>query len=714
MKVTFPSNTASTLEMIDFPEEVIKGAYNVFKLATSDTDGFVSKVYCDFNDSNGEQNIFSGVSNDYGNSDFRKAVTYTEDGNYNIECKVYDNEGLATNFSKSFTIGTVVVEPVEEEVVVEDTNTSCSIDSIWEQREGFNPAYCPSVGDDGAILLPFSPWTNGRLGGDGYYDGNSIITKSKYDLLGKTIQIKFSLDGVDNYFASYIGLSLTTPMPYTYLSTDHVWSITTLVEHNRAIYYQMVIDSEGLYSLTISYIGYGQSDISTKSGTLTAEQISAASETNIFFTNGDNYGGVSANATLYEMQIIENLSSTTCDFSSDNWEQRDVNYLSGATYSFENEQHILNGAVWNNGCDRLQPGCDGNGIVTKTSCNMLGQTIKTKFKVNSDLYAAYWVKPQALSGYTYYNTHHSWRDGKVIASDTWVYQTLTISDSGAWSMILSEDSYDGNILHQQTGQATDSTIKLLADDKFYLTFTDNYAGLNASMTIAEITSERIVGSDGGAATIATIPDDFIVVEIIELADFIKKDEPDERVDVAPTGINIITDDEEFGQKDENSSFDVTSSDGDANRTITLETKPESFVFENENGGVTSLININKDVDMTINININGTLDGLLSFMENGKQYLTQLLVDVLGADMIVNKDGSTLTTIPRKVSPLNQNVDIEIYTDSLGKVTPKYNIDNKLIELPTFSKGSVVNLKEENDKLNIEVKTVLSSPITFN
>ena len=127
-----------------------------------------------------------------------------------------------------------------------------------------------------------------------------------------------------------------------------------------------------------------------------------------------------------------------------------------------------------------------------------------------------------------------------------------------------------------------------------------------------------------------------------------------------------------------------------------------------------MINIDENIDVTLNININGTINGLLSFMEDGKQYLTQLLIDMLGADMTVNKDGSTSVIIPRQISPSNKSVDITINTDISGRISPKYSVDNQLHELPTFSKGSILNLREENDKLNIEVKTVLNAPITFN
>ncbi len=196
---------------------------------------------------------------------------------------------------------------IEEDTLI--TPVICIVNNIWEQKEKFNPNYCPTLQSDNSILIPFAPWTNGRLGDDGYYDGNQIITQSTYNLLGKNLKMKFSLNGANNYFGAFVGISdLTTGLPYQYLTTDHVWGTTKLVDDNKAIYYQMSIHNDGTYSLTISYNGYGQSDIHLDSGMLTSAQTAAATDAYIYFNNGDNYGGISASSRLYEMTLSELIS----------------------------------------------------------------------------------------------------------------------------------------------------------------------------------------------------------------------------------------------------------------------------------------------------------------------------------------------------------------------------------------------------------------------
>lgn len=190
------------------------------------------------------------------------------------------------------------------------TTPTVTPSDIWEQKDKFNPSYPPVFNSDGSVSLPFAPWTNAKPDADGYYDGNSIITKDRYNLLGSTVQIKFSLNGDDKYFSSFVGISdLTTNLPYQYLSTDHEFSPTKLVDDNRTIYYQMVIDDNGAYQLSLSYTKYGDSDIHSDTGTLTSDQLSSATSAYIYFHNGDNYAGTSASATLYELNIIKDFSA---------------------------------------------------------------------------------------------------------------------------------------------------------------------------------------------------------------------------------------------------------------------------------------------------------------------------------------------------------------------------------------------------------------------
>ena len=197
------------------------------------------------------------------------------------------------------------------------TPTSTTSD-IWEQKDKFNPAYPPVFHSDASVSLPFAPWTNAKPDANGYYDGNTIITKDRYNLLDKTVQMKFSIDGAGSYSYSYIGISdLSTALAFQELSTGHQYGPTKLIDNNRSIYYQMRIDENASYSLTLSYLGYGQSDLHEDKGVMTTAQLSSASSAYIYFSNGDNYAGTKASAKLYEFKVKDH-SNSTLDYSQEN------------------------------------------------------------------------------------------------------------------------------------------------------------------------------------------------------------------------------------------------------------------------------------------------------------------------------------------------------------------------------------------------------------
>ena len=333
LKLTFPSNKFPTIEMVDFPTETKKNVYLNFKFNAVDSDGFISRVLCDFGDGQGKESIFKSVTRDNsravlenGSDTIRKTVRYTKDGQYTISCQAYDNEWQGSQVvTKTFTIGTVTAPPA----TTPPTNNETFNNTVWEQKDKYNPNYPPETQSDGTIFIPFAPWTNGKLGTDGYYDGNSIVTKNRYNLKGEKIQMKFSLNGAQYYTTAFIGISdLVTSLPYQYLSTDHQWGPTKLVDDNREIYYEMIINKDGSYKLSYSYIGYGQSDIYLDTGTLSAEELSASENAYIHFTHGDNYGGTDANATLYEFKV-ESIQSTIEEENNDDLDDSDDKKKSG-------------------------------------------------------------------------------------------------------------------------------------------------------------------------------------------------------------------------------------------------------------------------------------------------------------------------------------------------------------------------------------------------
>ncbi|MFK5975521.1 MAG: hypothetical protein QM493_03330 [Sulfurovum sp.] len=301
--------------MGEYPNFMNGQDYFSFTLTKKSDINIDAKIQNDFLKNSNYQSISFSISQKNNTGDYINACAsfITKDTDISNTCTLEAGSYLVSVYPYNYTSGsynfTIKSKAYISSTTDPITPTVISSD-IWEQRDKFNPLYPPVFNSDGSVSLPFAPFTNAKEDADGYYDANSIITKDRYNLLGSTVQIKFALNGADNYFSSLIGISdLTTGLPYQYLSTDHQWGPTKLVNHNSIIYYQMVIDDNGAYQLTLSYSAYGDNAIHSDIGTLTSDQLSSATSSYIYFNNGDNYAGTSASAILYEFKITKDYSA---------------------------------------------------------------------------------------------------------------------------------------------------------------------------------------------------------------------------------------------------------------------------------------------------------------------------------------------------------------------------------------------------------------------
>jgi hypothetical protein len=123
LKLSFGVNEVSNITVVEFPQNIEKNKYTVFKLLANDSDGFIANCYCNIDDGKGE--IGYNTNTGYYGSDFSiyKSATYKKDGEYTFNCTIYDNEGKSVSYKKSFVIGTPIVVPTckDNEKIVDNT-----------------------------------------------------------------------------------------------------------------------------------------------------------------------------------------------------------------------------------------------------------------------------------------------------------------------------------------------------------------------------------------------------------------------------------------------------------------------------------------------------------------------------------------------------------------------------------------------------------------
>jgi len=406
-KISFPSNKAPTMTIPNFPANVVKNSSKYYPFDINDTDGFVSNIYCDFGDSKGDHEVFYDT---YGTASSQTRagayIKYIKDGDYNVTCQIYDNEGLSSIYTKNFTLGTPT----------------------------------------------------------------SKCTQFSVENSGQTVQVKLNKE---NYY------NIKVCGDVQIFSSDE--SIATATRHKTNFIDEIKVigRSEGNTTITIADAN-GVAHIF----------VQVLGNSNTAHTNQTTNAECSIALSNFQPYIFGNR-----------------HYVDATTPIMTNDGFSLIGSKWNNGCGAIKDDvCDGNMIISDTKCNFLGKKILTEFSVSSDGYAGYWLLPEWLHNYKYYNTNHSWAGGKVIPQNTQLFQELIIKDDGSWSATLHKDTIDGKILHTQTGQATNEQRKKLLDTNFIIMFGDNYSGVNSSMLIKSLSITNINGSQSDSTVSAALSD----------------------------------------------------------------------------------------------------------------------------------------------------------------------------------------------------------------
>jgi len=176
---------------------------------------------------------------------------------------------------------------------------------------------------------------------------------------------------------------------------------------------------------------------------------------------------------------------------------------------------------------------------------------------------------------------------------------------------------------------------------------------------------------------------------------------DEKPNVSETGNKVV----DYSLVDNGDKTEVKVDMGDKNTTISL--PPSSDVFKNSDGGITTITPTISDTKTTTTVNKNGTLFSEIKKAINDVEEKTKILVDLVVSSFKTDDNGES------SVKALLNKFILNLITDTMGKVTPSYFIDDKEVIMPTFDLGSTVSIKSDNNDVIIEVQTKLTSKITF-
>ncbi|MEA2099726.1 MAG: hypothetical protein U9P72_06320, partial [Campylobacterota bacterium] len=98
----------------------------------------------------------------------------------------------------------------------------------------------------------------------------------------------------------------------------------------------------------------------------------------------------------------------------------------------------------------------------------------------------------------------------------------------------------------------------------------------------------------------------------------------------------------------------------------------------------------------------------------GELVVTKLDTNIAGASSSISTDGSITIKTPTLEVQTGEKIAIEVVVNNTGSVKPNIILEDKIIEMPEFEAGSDVNVKQENGKVLVEVRTILNKSITYN
>ena len=302
----------------------------------------------------------------------------------------------------------------------------------------------------------------------------------------------------------------------------------------------------------------------------------------------------------------------------------------------------------------------------------------------------------------------------------------------------------------ETGLSIDETVKVFNDDG---TTTDTTSFQNAAGETIEVevltkiaTASTVTGSDGTATTSATSEDGEIQVEVQINANGTVENkltigEKSSDVDVAVVGADTtinedgsiqtvaeVTTDE--GVKTE-ATVEVNADGTTSNLLEVTDATGEKVSSEvsvavvgadttvKSDGAVETVAEVttvdNVKTEATVEVKADGSTANKVEVTNStGDVVESKLDTNIAGANSSISSNGSVTMTTPNVQTTSGASISAKVIADSTGTLQPSFIVDNVAVEMPEFEAGSDVEVKQENGKVLVEVKTILTKPVTYN
>lgn len=170
-----------------------------------------------------------------------------------------------------------------------------------------------------------------------------------------------------------------------------------------------------------------------------------------------------------------------------------------------------------------------------------------------------------------------------------------------------------------------------------------------------------------------------------------------------------------------------NSDGTMNTSINIGTSTSLLEVNaigadtqiGSDGNLTTSSNVLDSLGNSILSNVyiknNGTVINTLSVtVPDGESTETIIESDIIGTNTTINNDGSILMVTPTILNTKKQRIYFEIRLTTVGEVEPTLSVDDVNIPLPNFEPKSKLSIKQELNKILLNIDTILSETITFN
>ena len=498
LRATFPSNEAPTLKTVDFPTQITKNAYNYLKFNAEDSDGFAARVVCDFGDGEGKQEIYGNVYNDYLHDSIIKMVTYTEDGNYNIQCTTYDNEGLSSEFSKSVQVG-------------DGSTTTCPTFSLEKNEQQISL----KVGDLNYLNITVCDPVTIQSSDESVV----VATRSKGEYVDE-VELKAISDGTATVTVSdkngeghlYITVGDGTPTPITTPDTKQDIGNITFLEYEPDGYfswseadkfckergYRLPTMEELIYVWnfnggTISPEGFekdtfywadSKSDFYEDSYQACAMDADCSQEGAWpADSNGHPKCVVSVNGPLDIPTDNPDEPTTPIVVEKANYNDFRVEYC--GTYVSTEDGIKVSGTSYRY----------GNNLKSVQVYDVRDSVTLMKWKADSAEYSGFTPSIMNITG-GFMTTNHSFAGSSKIESNTWYYTTMTVSGNKA-TTITAKNAYatsGDDVVDSREHELTDQQLALSRNGvPIGFTMGDTYASTSASFTLSEFaTTAKVV------------------------------------------------------------------------------------------------------------------------------------------------------------------------------------------------------------------------------